>query len=40
MLTVLLLVVFSIFPATFEEEKTETADGEDFLFPNDGKGSL
>ena len=34
----LMLVVCTslIFSATFEEEKTKTADGEDFLFPTDG----
>jgi len=32
---VLVICASSIFSATFEEEKTKTADGENFLFPND-----
>lgn len=34
----LMLVVCTpiLFSASFEEEKTKTADGEDFLFPSDG----
>ncbi len=31
----LVICTSSIFSATFEEEKTKTADGEDFLFPKD-----
>lgn len=32
---VLAIGTFSISAATFEQEKTKTADGEDFLFPTD-----
>ena len=32
---VLLVSLSCMFSATFDEEKTKTADGEDFLFPSD-----
>ncbi|NBK21857.1 MAG: hypothetical protein EOM68_07515 [Spirochaetia bacterium] len=35
LLMVLAIGASSIFAATFDQEKTKTADGEDFLFPTD-----